>query len=88
MIKSDPQNAKALTNLGTIFSKNGYQIKAAEFYIKALSITPDDEILQSNHLFNVSLMPGISAKDVYEEHLRFGEKYNNPENMFTKLQEN
>lgn len=84
LIKSDPQNAKALTNLGTIFSKNGHQIKAAEFYIKALSITPDDEILQSNHLFNVSLMPGISAKDVYEEHLRFGEKYNNPENMFTK----
>lgn len=84
LIKTDPQNSKALSNLGTIFSKNGYQIKAAEYYIKALLIDPDDVVLHSNHLFNVSLMPGISAKDVYEEHLKFGEKYNNPKNMFTK----
>lgn len=81
-IKINPNSSEAIGNIAKLFHKNGYHEKAILFFLKSLSKDPNNLIQLSNYLFAISLMPHLSDKEVFEEHLKFGSRFNNPKKMF------
>ena len=81
-IKKNPNSSKALGNLANIHQRNGYHEKAIMLYMKSMSIDPKNTLVFSNYLFSISLFPNLSDNDVFKEHLKFGEKFNNPKDIF------
>lgn len=77
-----PNSSKILGNLATLYQKNGFHKNAKLLYLKSLSINPSDKIVFSNYLFSISLMSGLRPDEVFKEHLKFGNIFNNPPKMF------
>ena len=77
-----PNDSRILNNIGNIFEKNGFHNSALHSYVQALKLNPDDLKIYNSLLFTISLMPNLSDGEVFNEFLKFGDKYNNPKKMF------
>jgi len=73
-----PNYAEAHNNLGNVLRDQGLLDEAAEHSRKALAIKPAYSEAHSNLLFCLSHNEGLSAQELFAEHVRFGEQFEAP----------
>lgn len=74
----EPNHVLALSNLGNALFDQGDPSKAEESYRHALKFTPTHNETHSNLLFCMSHNATTDAKTLFDEHLRFGERFELP----------
>lgn len=77
-VELKPDFALAHNNLGTIAQDHGRLGEAYDCYREALRLDPDYAEAASNALLAGQYDPSLSSVDLYEEHRRFGERFESP----------
>ncbi|MBI4190857.1 MAG: tetratricopeptide repeat protein [Betaproteobacteria bacterium] len=71
-----PNNHNALNNLGLALLQSGQAAEAVRMFRKALGEHPEFEEAGNNLLLALTLTPGVTAEDLFEEHLRHTSRMN------------
>jgi predicted O-linked N-acetylglucosamine transferase (SPINDLY family) len=74
----DPKNAEAWNTLGATLLSQGRMAGAIDAYRHVLRLEPGNASVHSNILFSMSQVDGISAAELFAEHLRFAERIEAP----------
>ena len=74
-INLKPDYAEVHNNLGIVFNYLGQIEDAMASYHKAIDLKPDYVMAGKNLLFILLNVPGLTAKELFTEHLRFSETY-------------
>lgn len=61
--------------LGSVLAKQGRHTEAAEQFRKVIAANPEDNEAVSGLLFSMNYSDQFSAKEVFAEHLKFGDRY-------------
>lgn len=73
-----PGYAEACNNLGLVYEIQGLVEEAVAAYRQVLSINPELKQTHSNILFALNYLPDRGAREIYEEHLRWGQTHADP----------
>jgi predicted O-linked N-acetylglucosamine transferase (SPINDLY family) len=74
----NPESAEAYNNMGGIFKERGNLNAAIDYFRKALLLKPDDAVIHSNLLLALQYSASIDFPDIFSEHLRFAERFEEP----------
>jgi predicted O-linked N-acetylglucosamine transferase (SPINDLY family) len=74
-VRLAPGSHLAHNNLGTILNELGHAPEAAACFRRALELNPDYHWAQSNLLFTMQYLPGLSRAELFAEHVRYDEKF-------------
>jgi len=74
----NPNLCAAYNNLGGTFMEIGQLYEAEIYYKYLLKIKPDDHQYHSNLLLNMNYNPRYSPQDIYNEHIAFAKKFEEP----------
>ncbi|HAF44193.1 MAG TPA: hypothetical protein DCK83_04420 [Gallionellaceae bacterium] len=73
-----PDLAETHANLGGILHEQGRLQEAVASFRRVLDKQPDNAVAFSNLLFCLAQSSGVAADELFEEHCRFGERYEAP----------
>lgn len=76
--ETNPEIWQVHFNLGGIYREYGRIAEAAECYRRCLEVVPDHSASRSNLLLIMNYGAHYSARDIFEEHKRFGEQFARP----------
>jgi dTDP-4-amino-4,6-dideoxygalactose transaminase/predicted O-linked N-acetylglucosamine transferase (SPINDLY family) len=74
----DPKNALAWNTIGVALLGQNRMAGAVDAYRRVLKLEPNNAGVHSNMLFSMSQMEGISAQELFAEHLRYAERVEAP----------
>jgi predicted O-linked N-acetylglucosamine transferase (SPINDLY family) len=74
----DPDYVDACGNLATALVVQGQMDEAIACYRQVLRLQPDDANAYSNLLFALQSLDSCSAQDLFQEHLRYAERFEAP----------
>jgi protein O-GlcNAc transferase len=77
-IRLAPNDADLHSNLGAVYNLRNQPSLAVVSFRKAIALNPADASPYSNLLFTLQHMPEQTDIDVFQEHLRFAERFETP----------
>ena len=77
-LQRNPRLAAGYMNLGIILSRLGLAEQSSLAFKKACDLSPESDLIASNHIHGLNYLPGISSTEVFNEQQSFARKFESP----------